>query len=60
MEIGKLLKQIRVVKKTRPLSFAELEIILIRFEMMLQQEPNRYTIQEFIQQEDFRRELFKF
>lgn len=46
-------------KKTRPLSFGELEIILIRFEQMLQLEPNRYTIQQFIEQEDFRRDLFK-
>jgi|DEB0MinimDraft_4_1074332.scaffolds.fasta_scaffold38417_2 hypothetical protein len=45
---------------TRPLSIAELEIILSRFEIMLEEEEDeyKYSILEFIEQEDFRRELF--
>lgn len=45
-------------KKTRPLSFGELCIILARFEIMLTDGPDKYTIEEFIQQEDYRRDLF--
>lgn len=44
--------------KTRPIEMAELEIILLRFKIMLEEEHDRYTIQEFIEQEDFRRDLF--
>jgi len=46
-------------KESRPLKFGELELILIRYKIMLEEEPNRYTVAEFIQQEDFRRGLFK-
>ena len=45
-------------KLTRPLKFGELCIILTRFQIMLEEEPNRYTIEEFIRQEDFRRGMF--
>jgi hypothetical protein len=45
-------------KVTRPLKFGELCLILTRFQIMLEEEPDRYTIEEFIQQEDFRREMF--
>jgi hypothetical protein len=43
---------------TRPLEFGELCLILTRFQIMLEEEPNRYTVEEFIQQEDFRRGMF--
>ncbi len=45
-------------KLTRPLKFGELCLILARFQIMLEEEPNRYTIEEFVQQEDFRRSMF--
>lgn len=45
-------------KLTRPLKFGELCLILTRFQIMLEEEPNKYTIEEFIQQEDFRRGMF--
>jgi hypothetical protein len=45
-------------KVTRPLEFGELCLILARFQIMLEDEPDRYTIEEFIEQEDFRRGLF--
>lgn len=45
-------------KATRPLKFGELCLILTRFQIMLEEEPDRYTIEEFIQQEDFRRGMF--
>jgi hypothetical protein len=45
-------------KVTRPLNFGELWLILTRFQIMLQEHPDRYTIEEFIQQEDFRRGMF--
>jgi hypothetical protein len=45
-------------KVTRPLKFGELCLILARFQIMLEEEPDRYTIEEFIQQEDFRRGMF--
>ena len=45
-------------KLTRPLKFGELCLILARFQIMLEENPNRYTIEEFIQQEDFRRAMF--
>jgi hypothetical protein len=45
-------------KVTRPLKFGELCIILARFQIMLETEPDRYTIEEFIRQEDFRRGMF--
>jgi hypothetical protein len=45
-------------KVTRPLKFGELCIILSRFQIMLETEPDRYTIEEFIRQEDFRRGMF--
>lgn len=45
-------------KISRPLKFSELCLILTRFQIMLEEEPNRYTIEEFIQQEDFRRSMF--
>ena len=44
-------------KESRPLRFGELELILIRYKIMLEEEPDRYTVAEFIQQEDFRRSL---
>lgn len=46
-------------KFTRPLKFGELCIILARFQIMLETEPNKYTIEEFIRQEDWRRDIFK-
>ena len=46
-------------KESRPLKFSELELILIRYKIMLEEEPDRYTEAEFIQQEDWRRGLFK-
>lgn len=45
-------------KVSRPLKFGELCLILTRFKIMLEEDPNRYTIEEFIQQEDFRRAMF--
>lgn len=45
-------------KLTRPLKFGEICLILTRFQIMLEEEPNRYTIEEFIRQEDFRRGMF--
>lgn len=45
-------------KTTRPLEFSELSLILRRFQIMLEEDPNRYTIEEFIQQEDYRRDIF--
>jgi hypothetical protein len=45
-------------KVTRPLKFEELCLILTRFQIMLEEKPDRYTIEEFIQQEDFRRDMF--
>ena len=45
-------------KLTRPLRFGELCLILTRFQIMLEEEPYRYTIEEFVQQEDFRRGMF--
>lgn len=45
-------------KLTRPLKFGELCLILTRFQIMLEEESDRYTIEEFIQQEDFRRGMF--
>jgi uncharacterized protein YprB with RNaseH-like and TPR domain len=45
-------------KETRPLKFSELCLILSRFQIMLEEEPGRYTIEEFIQQEDYRRDIF--
>ncbi len=45
-------------KETRPLKFEELCLILARFKIMLEEDPNRYTIEEFIQQEGFRRAIF--
>jgi len=46
-------------KFTRPLEFGELHLILVRFQIMLEEEPDRYTIEEFIELEDFRRNLFE-
>lgn len=53
----------RIVKKfkgkfSRPFSLGELEIILIRYKIMLEEEPDRFSISEFIEQEDFRRNIF--
>jgi len=45
-------------KVTRPLQLSELSLILERFQIMLETEPGRYTIEEFIRQEDLRRALF--
>jgi len=45
-------------KVSRPLKFEELCLILHRFQIMLEETPDRYTIEEFIQQEDYRREMF--
>ena len=44
---------------SRPIHFDELCIILERFKIMLEDEPERYSIEEFIMQENFRRDLFK-
>lgn len=46
-------------KESRPIKFSELVLMFIRYRIMLQEEPDRYTEAEFIQQEDFRRSLFK-
>ncbi len=48
-----------VGKESRPIRFSELELILIRYKIMLETEPDRYTEAEFLQQEDYRRKLFK-
>jgi|TARA_Y100000310_G_scaffold329935_1_gene400654 hypothetical protein len=45
-------------KKTRPLTLGELEIILLRYKIMLEEEPDRYNTIEFIEQEDYRRGIF--
>lgn len=45
-------------KKTRPLTLGELEIILLRYQIMLEEEPDRYNVIEFIEQEDYRRGFF--
>ena len=45
-------------KETRPLSFGELCLILERFKIMIEDEPKRFTVEEFIEQEDHRRTLF--
>ena len=46
-------------KESRPIKFNELELMFIKYKIMLEEEPDRYTEAEFIQQEDFRRGLFK-
>ena len=45
-------------KLSRPLAFSEIHLILTRFQIMEDEEPNKYSIAEFIQQEDFRRDIF--
>lgn len=45
-------------KKTRPLTLGDLEIMFIRYKIMIEEEPDRYNTIEFIEQEDFRRNLF--
>jgi len=45
-------------KKSRPLLFNELTLILARFQIMLEEDSNRYTIEEFLRQEDLRRDMF--
>jgi hypothetical protein len=60
-KLDEILKKIAVSyesKLTRPLTFSELALILTRFQIMLDETPDRYSIEEFIQQEDYRRELF--
>lgn len=46
-------------KTSRPIKFGELELILIRYNLMLQEDPIKYTTAEFILQEHYRRNLFK-
>lgn len=43
---------------SRPISRPELELIITRFKIMMEEEPDRYTVDEFIEQENFRRNLF--
>ena len=45
-------------KKTRPLTLGDLEIMFIRYRIMIEEEPDRYNTIEFIEQEDYRRNLF--
>ena len=45
-------------KKTRPLSLGDLEIMFIRYRIMIEDEPDRFSTIEFIEQEDHRRKLF--
>lgn len=45
-------------KKTRPLTLGDLEIMFIRYRIMIEEEPDRYNAIEFIEQEDYRRNLF--
>lgn len=45
-------------KKTRPLSLGDLEIMFTRYRIMIEEEPDRYSFIEFIEQEDYRRDLF--
>lgn len=45
-------------KKTRQLNLGDLEIMFLRYRMMIEEEPDRYSAIEFIEQEDFRRNLF--
>lgn len=42
----------------REMKFGELELILQRFQIMLETDPNRYSVAEFIEQEHFRRDLY--
>lgn len=44
--------------KTRPLDLNDLELILFRFQLMIEESPGKYDILEFIEQEDFRKDLF--
>jgi len=46
-------------KTTRPLSLGDLEIMFLRYRIMIEEEPDRYSTIEFIEQEDFRRVLFE-
>lgn len=46
-------------KLTRNISFSELYLILKRFQIIQEKKPVLYTIEEFIEQEDYRRDLFK-
>jgi len=45
-------------RTSRPLHYGELTTILMRFQIMLEEEPDRYTLEEFIIQENFRRDIF--
>lgn len=45
-------------KKTRPLTLGDLEIMFMRYRIMIEEEPDRYNTIEFIEQEDYRRNLF--
>ena len=45
-------------KKTRPITLGDLEIMIIRYRIMIEEEPDRYNAIEFIEQEDWRRNLF--
>lgn len=45
-------------KKTRPLTLGDLEIMFIRYRIMIEEEPDKYSTIEFIEQEDWRRNLF--
>lgn len=44
-------------QSTRPIKFGELEVMLLRYDLMLQGEI-RYSAAEFIIQENYRRILF--
>jgi len=43
---------------TRPMSFGELTLMFHRFKIMMEEEPNRCTPEEFIQGENLRRGIF--
>lgn len=43
---------------SRPIGHGELGLILTRFKIMMEEEPDRFTVEEFIEQENFRRNLF--
>jgi hypothetical protein len=44
--------------KTKQLSLSELELMFTRFQLMNKEDPSKYNILEFIEQEDFRKDLF--
>jgi len=63
LKVDKMKEEDRILnkykdKKTRPLTLGDLEIMFIRYRIMIEEEPDRYNTIEFIEQEDWRRNLF--